>query len=99
MKKSAKLGKCCYDQQMRNQLDIVELPTESKFCNTDAGRKLTAPEVREALYDWFIDVRGSLKARLPRSLFKTQAKFFYDSWWSQQSEEVKEQPPLTQTSG
>ena len=95
MKKAVKLGKRCYDQQMKNQLQIVELPTKSKFRNPGGERKVTAPEVREALYDWFIDVRGSLKARLPRSLFKTQAKFFNDSWWSQQFEEVKEKPPLT----
>ena len=95
VKNAVKLRKRCYDQQMRNQLEIVEPPAKSKFCNPGGGRKVTAPEVREALYDWFIDVRGSLKARLPRSLFKTQAKFFYDSWWSQQSEEVEEQPPLT----
>ena len=95
MKKAVKLGKRCYNQQMKNQLEIVELPTKSKFRNPGGERKVTAPEVREALYDWFIDVSSSFKARLLRSLFKTQAKFFYDSWWSQQSEEVKEQPPLT----
>ena len=95
MKKAVKLGKRCYDQQIKNQLQIVELPTKSKFRNPGGERKVTAPEVTEALYDWFIDVTGSLKARLPCSLFKTQAKFFYDSCWSQQSEEVKEQPPIT----
>ena len=83
MKESVKLGKRCYDKQIRNPLEIVEPPTKNKFLNPFGGRKVTAPEVREALCDWFIDVRGSLKARLPRSLFKAQAKFFYDSWWSQ----------------
>ena len=52
MKKAVKLGKRCYDQQMRNQLEIVEPPTKSKFRNPCGGRKVTAPEVREALYDW-----------------------------------------------
>ena len=51
MKKAVRLGKRCYDQQMRNQLEIVEPPTKSKFCNSGGGRKVTAPEVREALYD------------------------------------------------
>ena len=41
-----------------------------------SGRKIFAPTVRAALYDWFIDVRGFLKARLPRSSFKSKAKFF-----------------------
>ena len=94
MKKVVKLGKRCYESQIASQCDIKEPPTKSKFRNPGGGRKVNAPEVREALYDWFIDIRGSLKARLPRSLFKAQAKFFYDNWWSQQSDEVKKQPPL-----
>ena len=94
MKKAVKLGKRCYENQIASQCDIKEPPTKSKFRNPGGGRKVTAPEVREALYDWFIDIRGSLKARLPRSLFKAHAKFFYDNWWSQQSDEVKKQPPL-----
>ena len=94
MKKAVKLGKRCYENQIASQRDIKESPTKSKFQNPGGGSKVTAPEVREALYDWFIDIRGSLKARLPRSLFKAQAKFFYDNWWSQQSDEVKKQPAL-----
>ena len=94
MKKAVKLGKRCYGNQIASQCDIKKPPTKSKFRNPGGGRKVTAPEVREALYDLFIDIRGSLKARLPRSLFKAQAKVFYDNWWSQQSDEVKKQPPL-----
>ena len=94
MKKAVKLGKRSYENQIASQCDIKEPPTKSKFRNPSGGKKVTAPEVREPLYDWFIDTRGSLKARLPRSLFKAQAKFFYDNWWSQQSDEVKKQPPL-----
>ena len=94
IKKAVKRGKRCYDQQMKNQFEIKEPPTKSKFRNPGGGRKVTVPENGEALYDYFIDVRGSLKARLPRSLFKAQASFFYDNWWSQQSE-VKKQPSVT----
>ena len=94
MKKAVKLGKRCYENQIASQCDIKEPPTKSKFHNPGGGRKLTAPEVRETLYEWFIDIRGSLKARLSRSLFKAQAKFFYDNWWSQQPDEVKKQPPV-----
>ena len=46
--------------------------------------------MREALFDWFIDIRGTLKARLPRKMFKTQCKIFYDQWLAQQPEEVPE---------
>ena len=38
--------------------------------------------------------RGSLKACLSRSLFKSQAKFFHDRWRDQQSDDVKQQPEL-----
>ena len=94
IKKAVKRGKRYYDQQMKNQFEIKEPPTKSKFRDPGGGRKVTVPENREALYDYFIDVRGSLKARLPRSLFKAQTSFFYDNWWSQQSE-VKKQPSVT----
>ena len=33
MKKAAKPRKHCYDQQMKNQFDITELPTKTKFHN------------------------------------------------------------------
>ena len=42
-------------------------------------------------YDWFVDIRGTLKAKLPRSMFKSQCKLFYEQWMSQQSEEVPEE--------
>ena len=87
MKKAVKLSK--------RQFEITVPPTKSKFRNPGGRRKVTTFKVREVLYGWFIDVKDSWKARLPRSLFKAQAQFFYDNWWSQQSGEVKKQPPLT----
>ena len=33
---------------------------------------------KEALLDWFIDIRSTLKARLPRKMFKTQCQVFYE---------------------
>ena len=44
------------------------------------GRKSKAPEVREALFSWFIDVRESLKGHLPRHLFKLKANALYEEW-------------------
>ena len=92
--KAVKLGKRCYDQVVEDENEVTERPSKSKFRQPGGGRKVVAPTVREALYEWFIDVRGSLKARLPRSLFKSQAKFFYDQWRDQQSDDVKQQPEL-----
>ena len=44
------------------------------------GRKSKAPEVREALFSWFIDIRESLKGHLPRHLFKLKANALYEEW-------------------
>ena len=45
-KKPLKLGKRCDDKKMKNQFEITEPPTKSKFRNPGGGRKVTAPEVR-----------------------------------------------------
>ena len=47
--------------------------------------------MREALFDWFIDVRSSLKARLPKKMFKTQCKVFYEQWLAQQPVGIREE--------
>ena len=44
------------------------------------GRKSKAPEVRNALFSWFVDVRESLKGRLPRRMFKLKANQMYEEW-------------------
>ena len=46
------------------------------------------------MYDWFIDIRSSLKARLPKSMFKTQCKIFYEQWLSPQEKEVPEEKKI-----
>ena len=63
-------------------------PSKSKHRKPGAGRRTTKPDVREALFDWFIDIRSTLKARLPRKMFKTQCQVFYDKWLAQQPEEI-----------
>ena len=42
------------------------------------GRKSKTVEVRKNLFQWFIDVKNSLKARLPKSLFRLQTNRFYE---------------------
>ena len=46
-------------QILANNIDNLGRELVSKFARGIAvgGRKVTVPEVREALYDWFIDVR------------------------------------------
>ena len=51
-----------------------------KSRGTGAGRKVKAQEVRAALFNWLVDVRESLKGRLPRRLFKLKAQQLYGDW-------------------
>ena len=78
MKETVKLGKCCYDKQVKNQFEITVLP---KFCNPEEEGMLLPPKL-ERLCATSIDIRGSLKACLPHLLFKAQTKFLYNNWWS-----------------
>ena len=87
-----KLGKRCLDSLEVN--DFTELPTKVKFRQAGGGSKKSVPEVREATYDWFIDICSSLKARLPKSMFKPQCKIFYEQWLSQQEKEVPEEKKI-----
>ena len=71
-----KLGKRCIDSLEAN--DFTESPTKVNFRQARGGRKKSVPEVRESMYDWFVDIRSSLKARLPEAMFKAQCKIFYE---------------------
>ena len=62
-----------------------------KFRTTGGGQKSRSPEVREALFQWFIDVRTSLKAWLPKSLFLLKAKKFYKDWLQQHPDTPEEE--------
>ena len=39
-----------------------EPPAKVRYRQARGGRKMSVPEVREAMYDWFIDIRSSMKA-------------------------------------
>ena len=73
---NSKLGKRCLDSLEAN--DFTEPPTKVKFRQARVGRKKSVPEVREAMCDWFIDIRSSLKARLAKYMFKAQCKIIYE---------------------
>ena len=76
--KVVKLASRCY-----NDIDNLHDPALCLAKNTrasGAGRKPKAPEIREALFSWFIDVRETLKGRLPRRL---KAQQLYTDWLAQ----------------
>ena len=56
-----------------------------------AGRKPKAPEVRQELFVWFVDIREALKGRLLKRLFKMKAREIYTKWLEQNETPVEEQ--------
>ena len=66
-----------------NEIDSLRDPSScppKKVRAQGAGRKRKAPEVRISLFNWFIDVRETLKGRLPRRIFKMKANQSYEEW-------------------
>ena len=44
-------------------------PSKKRLRESGEGRKWKAPEVREAIFQCFVNVRGVLKGRLPMKMF------------------------------
>ena len=88
---AVKLGKRCHQNLIEREEsgEIMELTcSKSKYRKEGDDRKVTIPNICEALLEWFVDVRGTLKARLPRKTFKAQYKILYDQWLAQQPSEI-----------
>ena len=77
-----------------NLRDLSSCPPK-KVRATGAGRKKKAPEVRQPLFPWFVDVRETLKGRLPRRWFKLKANQLYDEWLEQNSLLENERPKVS----
>ena len=78
LEKATKLASRCL-----NDLDYLRDPSSrppKKTRATGGGRKSKAPKVRDALFSLFVDVRETLKGRLPRRLFKLKAHELYEEW-------------------
>ena len=68
MKNACKVAKRRYEKL--EQGDFEDGASSKKYRAVGGGCKSRAPEVREAFFEWFVDARTSLKARLPKTLFK-----------------------------
>ena len=44
------------------------------------GPKVKAPEVRDGLYEWIVDIRTAVKARIPRALLRAKAAEIQNTW-------------------
>ena len=76
--------------------DDSQPSSSKKRCREEGGgRKKKVPGVRLALFDWFIDVRGSLKGRLPIKLFRAKAIALHEEWLKTQDEQTKEKSDIT----
>ena len=64
---------------LENLADQSQHPSK-KMRRVGGGQKAQAPEVCAHLFAWFVDIRLSLKGRLPRSLLRAKAKLLYQDW-------------------
>ena len=82
------------DAESLDDLASREEPAKKRFRAEGAGRKPQAPEFRDQLFEWFIDVRTGLKGRLPKKIFVTKAQELYHAWLNRQPEKIPEENQL-----
>ena len=54
-----------YHEKCLNDEFVDEEPSKKRFRESGGGRKCKVPEVRQPMFEWFINVGGALKGRLP----------------------------------
>ena len=75
LNKAIKFAKRCYEKYLNDEF-VDEEPPKKRFCERGGGgRKCKAPKVREAIFQWFINVQGVLKGRLPIKIFRSNKKY------------------------
>jgi hypothetical protein len=79
---------------VKNEEEHGEEVLNKRFTQAGGGRKNVVPEIRSAIFEWFIDIRGSLKGRLPLSLFKAQCEMVYENYVKQQEITIPEENRL-----
>ena len=66
-------AKRCHEKYLNDEF-VDEKPSKKRFCESGGGRKCKALEVREAMFKWFVNVRGVLKGRLPIKMFRSKCQ-------------------------
>ena len=74
MQKAIKVGQRAPKRSMDDPADLETKSHKRKQQALGAGCKYTLPDVRVNMYEWFINIRGSLKGPLPRSLYKSKCQ-------------------------
>ena len=90
-KSATKFLSRCMEKYERRDLDAEENDSSKKFRLPGAGARSRAVEVREALFDYFIDIRMSLKGRLPMFMLQAKAIELYERY-SELKREAGETP-------
>ena len=78
---ATKFVKRCLDKLEAGTFDIEGNTSASHYRIKGAGPPVRALEVRQSLFDYFVDVRCSLKGRLPRKLLIAKAHEIYETYW------------------
>ena len=88
-KNAFNVAKRCYEKLENG--DFEDGVSRKTFRSLGDGQKARAVEVRDELFQWFIDVRTSLNARLPKALFPLQANKIYEDWLQQHPDTPEEE--------
>ena len=68
LSKALKFAKRCHEKYSNDEF-VEEEHSKKIFRESRGRRKCKAPEVIEAMFEWFINVREVLKGRLPIKMF------------------------------
>ena len=89
-RKALNFANRCHEKYLNDEF-VDEKPSKKRFRESGGGRKYKAPEVRESMFEWFINVRRVLKGGLPIKMFRSKCQQVYNEWLKQQPEPVPEQ--------
>ena len=60
--KAIKLAQRCYQQKIKEDDPLAEDKSKKRARKTGGGRKVRISNVRDSVFEWFVDVRTGLKA-------------------------------------
>ena len=79
-KSATKFVSHCLEKLEKGEFDLEENCCRNKYCVTGADPPKKALEVQYTLFDYFIDIRYSLKGRLPQHILLSKAKQLYEEY-------------------
>ena len=88
-KSCIKFVRRCEELLTTRQCDIEGNDVSNKFRVAGAGAPKKAIDLRNELFQYFIDIRSSLKARLPKNIFQAKARSLYTEYCKLQREQGK----------